>query len=202
MFRMMIGQPRRRRIAVAALAILGLGAGAALLAVHRPSDSADASLRIGGHFALATPDGRAVTDASYRGKWLLIYFGYTFCPDACPTALNTIGTALDRLGPSADKVQALFITVDPERDTPPIVADYVKSFDPRIIGLVGTPEQIAAAAKDYRVYYITRSLGGGDYTVDHSSFFYVVDPRGEFARLLTGDLPGHALADELRRLMQ
>jgi protein SCO1/2 len=198
----MISKSRRLLIAVAAAAVLGLGAGAALLAMNRPSDSAAADLRIGGHFALATPDGRAVTDASYRGKWLLIYFGYTFCPDACPTALSSIGTALDRLGPLADKVQPLFITVDPERDTPAVVAGYVKSFDPRIIGLVGTPEQIAAVAKEYRVYYITRSLGDGDYAVDHSSFIYVVNPRGEFVRLLTGDLPGHALADELRQLMQ
>jgi protein SCO1 len=198
----MIGKSRGLLIAVAASAILGLGVAAALLAAHRPSSSAAAALSIGGHFALTTPDGRAVTDASYRGKWLLIYFGYTFCPDACPTALNTIGTALDRLGPLADKVQPLFITVDPERDTPALVADYVKSFDPRIVGLVGTPEQIAAAAKEYRVYYVTRSLGGDDYTVDHSSFLYVVNPRGAFVKLLTGDLPGHALADELRQLMQ
>jgi protein SCO1/2 len=197
----MIGKSRRLLLAIAALAIVGLGAAVALLAVNRPSDGA-AALRIGGHFTLATPDGRVVTDATYRGKWLLIYFGYTFCPDACPTALGAIGTALDRLGPLADKVQPLFITVDPERDTPAIVADYVKAFDPRIAGLVGTPEQIAAAAKEYRVYYVARTLGGDDYAVDHSSFIYVVDPRGQFVRLLTGDLPGHALADELRQLMQ
>jgi protein SCO1/2 len=116
--------------------------------------------------------------------------------------LSAVGTALERLGPLADKVQPLFITVDPERDTPAIIADYVKSFDPRIIGLVGTPAQIAAAAKDYRVYYVARNLGDGDYAVDHSSFLYVVNPRGEFVKLLTGDLPGHALADELRQLMQ
>jgi protein SCO1 len=197
----MISKSRRLLVAGAALAIIGLSAGAALLAVNRPSGGA-AALRIGGHFTLATPDGRAVTDASYRGKWLLIYFGYTSCPDACPTALSAIGTALDRLGPLADKIQPLFITVDPERDTPVVVADYVKSFDPRIIGLVGTPEQIAAVAKDYRVYYVARSLGSGDYAVDHSSFLYVVNPRGEFVKLLTGDLPGHALADELRQLTQ
>jgi protein SCO1/2 len=197
----MIGKSRRLLLTIAALTIVGLGAAVALLAVNRPSDGA-AALRIGGHFTLATPDGRVVTDATYRGKWLLIYFGYTFCPDACPTALSAVGTALERLGPLADKVQPLFITVDPERDTPAIIADYVKSFDPRIIGLVGTPAQIAAAAKDYRVYYVARNLGDGDYAVDHSSFLYVVNPRGEFVKLLTGDLPGHALADELRQLMQ
>src|SRR5258708_28646131 len=107
MFRTMIGNSRRVLIAVASLAMLG--AGAALLAAHRPSDSAAAALHIGGHFALATPDGRAVTDASYRGKWLLIYFRYTFCPGACPTALNTIPTALDPLRPSAHKVQSPLI---------------------------------------------------------------------------------------------
>lgn len=198
--------PRFRPILVVtlALSIAGLGAGAALIAVNRsPERGAAAAVpRIGGHFALATPDGRAVTEASYRGKWLLVYFGYTFCPDACPTALNAIAGALERLGPLADKIQPLFITVDPERDTAAVVADYVKAFDPRIVGLVGTPAQLAAAAKEYRVYFAERHLGGEDYAVDHSSFIYVIDPRGAFVRLLTGDLPGHQLADELRLLVQ
>jgi protein SCO1 len=197
--------PRLHPRLVVALALSIAGVGATLIALNRvsPHVTAAAAPRIGGHFALVTPDGRAVTDATYRGKWLLVYFGYTSCPDACPTAMASVAGALDQLGPLADRVQPLFITVDPERDTPPIVADYVKSFDARIVGLTGTPEQLADAAKAFRVYYVDRSLGNDrDYAVDHSSFLYVIDPRGAFATLLTGDLPGHQLADELRRLAQ
>jgi protein SCO1/2 len=158
--------------------------------------------QITGHFTLATMDGRSVTDESYRGKWLVIYFGYTFCPDACPTTLSNIGSALDGLGPLADHVQPLFVTVDPTRDTVNVVTEYLKAFDPRIVGLRGTPEQTEAAAKQYHVYYRARSLGGGQYAVDHSSFIYVIDPTGQFAKLLTADLPGHQLADGLRALVK
>jgi protein SCO1 len=120
-------------------------------AAHRftGEEVATSPLGINGHFTLVTPDGSTVTDQSFRGKWLVIYFGYTFCPDLCPTALSDISVALQQLGPMADKVQPLFITVDPERDTPQVVADYVKSFDPRLIGLRGTPEQTAAVAAAY-----------------------------------------------------
>jgi cytochrome oxidase Cu insertion factor (SCO1/SenC/PrrC family) len=117
------------------------------------------SIGINGHFTRMTPDGSMMTDQSFRGKWLVIYFGYTFCPDLCPTALSDISAALQRLGPMADKVQPLFITVDPERDTPQVLADYVGSFDRRLIGLRGTPEQTAAAAATYHVYYAPRKLG-------------------------------------------
>jgi protein SCO1 len=157
---------------------------------------------IGGHFMLATPEGRAVTDRSFPGKWLLVYFGYTFCPDACPTALNALGNALDELGPLAAKVQPIFITVDPERDTPQVITDYIKAFDPRIVGLSGAPEQIAAAAKEFRVYYEVRPLGNDEYAFDHSSFIYVFNPRGQVVELLTGNLPGRSMAEELRRLIR
>jgi protein SCO1 len=156
---------------------------------------------IGGHFMLTTPEGHVVTDRSFAGKWLVVYFGYTFCPDACPTALNALGTVLDELGPLAAKVQPIFITVDPERDTPQVIADYVKAFDPRIVGLSGTPEQIAAAAKEFRVYYEVRPLGNDEYAIDHSSFIYVINPQGQVVELLTGNLPGHSMAEELRRLI-
>jgi protein SCO1 len=170
--------------------------------VNLQHDTAAATLPgIDGHFRLTTSAGRAVTDRSFPGKWLLVYFGYTFCPDACPTALNALATALDELGPLAAGVQPIFITVDPERDTAQVVADYVKAFDPRIVGLTGAPTQIAAAAKEFRVYYKVRPLGNNEYAIDHSSFIYVVNPRGQVVELLTGNLPGHSMAQELRRLM-
>ena len=158
--------------------------------------------RIGGRFTLSTPDGREVSDRSFRGKWMLVYFGYTFCPDVCPTALSDMTLALQQLGPLADKVQPIFITVDPQRDTPRVMADYVGSFDPRFIALRGTPEQTAAAAKEYRAYYAVRRLGDDEYAIDHSSFIYLMNPEGALAKLLTSSLPSHQMADELRRIIR
>lgn len=155
---------------------------------------------VNGHFSLQTLDGKDVSDADFHGKWLLIYFGYTFCPDVCPTTLSQIGAAFDGLGPKAKDFQAVFITLDPARDKLQVMKDYMKSFDPRIIGLRGEPDDIEAAAKSFHVYYRPRSLGNGQYTVDHSSYIYVINPKGKFAELLTGDLPGHPLVEDLRKL--
>jgi protein SCO1/2 len=155
---------------------------------------------INGHFALSTLDGKDVTDADFHGRWLLIYFGYTFCPDVCPTTLNQIGLALNELGAKAKDFQPVFITVDPARDSVKVMKDYLKSFDPRILGLRGQPDDIEAAAKSFHVYYRPRSLGNGQYTVDHSSYIYVIDPSGKFAALLQADLPGHSLAGSLEKL--
>lgn len=177
--------------AVAALCITGAGAAPAV----PPSPAA----QIAGHFELETLDGRTVTDADYRGKWLLIYFGYTYCPDVCPTVLNEIGTALNELGPAAKKVQPLFISIDPARDKAPVMKAYLKSFDPRIVGLRGDGDETEATAKSFHVYYRPRALGNGQYTVDHSGFLYLIDPRGKFAALLTPSLPGHEIAQELRK---
>ncbi len=137
---------------------------------------------IGGPFSLTDQTGNPVTDADYRGRHLLIYFGFTFCPDVCPTELQVMATALDQLGPQADQVQPLFITIDPERDTPQQLAGYVSQFHPRMAGLTGTPEQIAAAARAYRVYYskVPNKENDGYYTMDHSSFVYLMSPVGRF----------------------
>lgn len=193
-----------KRVIIAGLAAAAviLGIAAVRIAADSRHGNATAALPgISGHFRLTTSDGGTASDRSFPGKWLLVYFSYTFCPDACPTALNALGTALDELGPLASEAQPIFITVDPERDTPQVVADYAKAFDPRIVGLSGTVEQIAAAAKEFRVYYKVRSLGNDEYAIDHSSFIYVIDPRGRVVELLTGNLPGHSMAEELRRLM-
>ena len=115
--------------------------------------------------------------------------------------MNALAAALDELGPLAAKVQPVFITVDPARDTPEVVADYVKAFDSRIVGLSGAPEQIAAATKQFRVYFKVRPLGTDEYAIDHSSFIYVINPRGQVVELLTGNLPVLSMAEELRRLM-
>jgi len=137
---------------------------------------------IGGPFSLTDQTGRPVTDADYRGRYLLIYFGFTFCPDVCPTELHVMATALDQLGPQGDRVQPMFITVDPERDTPSQLAGYVSQFHPRMVGLTGTPEQMATAARAYRVYYskVPNKENDGYYTMDHSSFVYLMSPDGRF----------------------
>jgi len=135
------------------------------------------NVKIGGPFTLTSQDGATVTSGDFAGKYLLVYFGYTSCPDMCPTGLQSMSRALDMLGPNADKVQPLFITVDPARDTPKKLKDYDSAFHPKIIGLTGTPEQIAAAAKAYQVYY-QKGEGDQDYEVEHSSLIYLMDPEG------------------------
>jgi len=142
-----------------------------------------------------------VTDRTYRGKWLLLYFGYTYCPDACPTTLNAIAGALGKLGATADKLQALFITLDPRRDTPKVMADYVKAFGHGIVGLTGSPDEIAAVAKEYHVYVAAHLEQGASYSVDHSSLIYLVDPKGRFTKLLSGGLPPERIAQQLHQLI-
>ncbi len=155
---------------------------------------------ISGHFTLQTLDGREVTDAAYRGKWLLVYFGYTSCPDICPTVLLRVGQAMQALGPLAKKVQPIFITLDPARDTQPRLTKYMGAFDSRVVGLRGSPEETREAARQFHVFYRLRRLGNGEYTVDHSSFLYVVSPAGQFAKLLADSESADQLANDLRKL--
>lgn len=135
---------------------------------------------IGGAFALVDHTGTPRTDADFRGRLMLVYFGFTYCPDVCPTDLQAIGLALDKLGDAAERVQPLFITVDPERDTVAYLSQYVPLFHPRLIGLTGTAAAIHAAAEAYRAYYAKVALSEGDYTVDHSSFIYLMSADGRY----------------------
>lgn len=196
--------PRFALAAAIVLVVIGAG-GLAMELLWRPVPVVAAYLKpaIGGPFALADSSGRAVTERTYRGKWLLVFFGYTHCADACPLALNKIGIALNQLGPSAVNLQPLFITIDPARDTPQAMARYLKSFDPRIVGLTGSDARIAAVAREYRVYFSpTQTAAEKDYQLDHSAFIYVMDPAGKFVEALDPDLSGPALADRLRRLLE
>ena len=164
--------------------------------------SVPGGVSVGGPFALTDQHGAAVTDASYRGRWMLVYFGYTFCPDVCPTELQTIAGALDKLGPQASQIAPLFVTVDPERDTAAALADYVKLFDDRIVGLTGTPDQIAAVARAYRVYYAkATSKDSSPYLMDHSSFMYLMGPDGKFRALFRQGMSPQALADAIHTQM-
>ena len=191
--------------------ILGIGLllldGALLLIGRPPSVSyrgatvvSTGTAAIGGPFTLAATDGRTVTDTTFRGKWMLIYFGYTSCPDACPTVLTNMTIALKMLGNETDKVQSLFITVDPRRDTREVLGEYLKSFDSGILGLTGSEEQTTAAEKAYRVY-VESGEGGDNYLVDHSSNVYLMDPLGKFAGVIGGTTPGDEMAGQLRKLI-
>ena len=184
-------------VILAAGAVLGLGLREA------PKGAAGTLLAsaIGGPFRLVDQNGKTVTEADLKGKWSLIYFGYTHCPDACPTTLNEIAIALDDLGPKRDAVRPVFITVDPERDTPEVLKSYVTSFDAPILALTGTPEAVAQAAKDYRVYYAKHPEPGGDYSMDHSSVIYVMDPEGRFTATFTPESSPEDIAARLKKLL-
>jgi cytochrome oxidase Cu insertion factor (SCO1/SenC/PrrC family) len=155
--------------------------------------------QVGGPFTLVDHTGRTRTDADFRGKLLLVYFGYTYCPDVCPTDLQQIGLAIDKLGPAGKAVQPLFISVDPERDTTEVLARYVVLFHPRLIGLTGTPEQIRAAAGAYKAYYAKyKPPEGGDYVIDHTGFVYLMDGTGAFR----GFFPPGTSADRMVEIIR
>lgn len=153
------------------------------------------------HFELTGPDGTTITEQSYPGKWLAIFFGYTSCPDICPTTMMELAQAFEALGPRAAAVQAIFISVDPQRDKADVLAEYLKSFDPRFAGLTGSSKQISAAAKSFNVFYERHDADDGSYTYDHSSWLYLVDPSGQLVEALGGDRGSEQIAAALRSLM-
>jgi protein SCO1/2 len=187
----------------AGLVILGIAAFFAMTLHDGPKGAARTALAsaIGGPFQLVDQNGKTVTDADLRGKWSLVYFGYTHCPDACPTALNDISIALAELGSKRDAVRPVFITVDPERDTAEALKAFVTSFDAPILALTGSPEQVAKAAKAYRVYYAKHPEAGGDYSMDHSSVIYVMDPEGRFTASFTHENTPEQIAERLKKLV-
>jgi cytochrome oxidase Cu insertion factor (SCO1/SenC/PrrC family) len=161
---------------------------------------AEEALPFGGPFDLAAKGGRRVTDTDLRGRTLLVLFGFTHCPDICPTSLLTIAQALKQLGPLAARVQTVFITLDPERDTADVLADYVGSFDPGFLGLSGTEAEIAAVAKLYRVLRLKVRTGAdpAGYTIDHGTLTYVVNPDGKVVSLIPHGADAAKIAAVLR----
>lgn len=158
---------------------------------------------VGGPFTLTDESGKAVTDKDYRGRYMLVFFGFTSCPDICPAGLQLISAVLENLGPKADRIAPIFISVDPERDTPEKLADYVKNFNPRFIGLSGTPEQIDDVAKAYRVYYrkVPNAEVPGDYGMDHTSIMYLMGPDGEFVTHFTPTASVDEITAKLDKLL-
>jgi len=156
---------------------------------------------IGGPFTLIDQDGKPLTDQDMKGKPFLVFFGFTHCPEVCPTKLFEISEILRKLGPDADKVSALFITVDPERDTPALMKDYLSNFDPHLRGATGDAAAIAKVAKAYRVYYAKVPLEGGDYTMDHSAIVYLMDKNGRFVAPFNVKRSPDVAAADLRKYL-
>jgi protein SCO1/2 len=157
---------------------------------------------IGGPFRLTDQNQMVRTEKDFQGKYMLVFFGYTYCPDVCPTTLAVMADALEKMGSLADKVTPVFITVDPKRDTPEKIKSYLSSFGTRFVGLTGDVSDIAAVAKEYRVYYREHAAeNGGEYTVDHSGVVYLMDPTGMFiANYSLETSPDTLAADLVKRL--
>jgi protein SCO1/2 len=148
---------------------------------------------------LTDQNGKSVSDTDFRGRYMLIYFGYSFCPDVCPTTLGVMSQALDKVGNKASRVVPVFITIDPERDTPKVLVDYMKAFGPHFVGLTGTPAQIQEVEKKYRVYAVKKPLPGGNYGMDHSSVIYLMGPDGKLVSFYDEAISPDDLAKELRQ---
>jgi protein SCO1/2 len=192
---------------LAGLAVLAFGLAAWLWAPAGPvqvgNTSSSGAARIGGPFALTDQHGRARSDRDFRGRYLLIYFGYTYCPDVCPTSLTTMTAALERLAGSdealARQVVPLLITVDPERDTVEALAAYATHFHESLVALTGTPAQVAAAAEAYRVYYAkAEDPSAGTYLMDHSTFIFLMGPDGRYLTHFAPGVTPEAIAEALK----
>lgn len=186
---------------VAALVVIGLGAFAAYNWLAPAADEGGSGqVAIGGAFELVDHNGRTVTDKDFSGRLMLVYFGFTHCPDICPTGLQTIAMAMDDLGAAGAKVQPILITVDPERDTPDVMKEYVEAFHERLVGLTGTPEQVAKAARAYRVYYQKVPLKDSSlgYSVDHSGFIYLMDGQGRYLSHFRHDATPEQIAQRIK----
>lgn len=189
--------------------VLGLSllAAAALLAAfvvfspmfERPRSVVTGIADVGGPFTLTAHTGERVSDEAFRGKFMLVVFGFTHCPDVCPAELQVVTAALESMGGQADRVQPLFVTIDPERDTAERLADYMAHFHPRLIGLTGSEEEIAEVADAYRVWYEKVQEGdSADYVMDHTSIIYLMGPDGEFVQHFSFGISAETLAEALR----
>lgn len=152
--------------------------------------------------SLTDHTGKQRTLEDFKGKVVVLFFGYTHCPDVCPTTMSDLAQAMKMLGPKSDEVQVLFVTVDPERDTQQVLADYVPSFDSRFIGLYGTPEQMAETAKNFKIFYSKQaSAGKSDYTIDHSAGVYVFDKQGHVRIYIKYGEKPQEIASDLKTLL-
>lgn len=187
--------------------LIGALGGAALLVLTQgapgPNVQTSGKALIGGPFTLIDQTGKTVTDQDFRGRYMLVFFGFTHCPDICPAELQVMSASLDDLGPKGEQVVPIFITLDPERDTQQAMAEYVKNFGSRFVGLTGSPEAIAAAAKAYRVAYskFQQDKTKSDYSIDHSALVYLMGKDGEYITHFAYGTPAAKISDTLRRYL-
>ena len=197
------GSPRFVLIAAALAGVLVLVAGVLIGVAFRDAGKSGNPLAgvIGGKFSLVDQNGKPFTDADLKGKWQLVFFGYTHCPDVCPTALNDLSLALDQLGAKKDQVGIVFISVDPDRDTPAVLKSYVESFGGPIVALTGTADEVKQAALDYKVFYAKHPTADGGYDMDHSALIYLMDPQGRFTATFTPDDSEATIVKRLEKLL-
>lgn len=191
-----------RLIRYGAWALVAIVAIAAAMFVFLPLTPRTDAVRIGGPFALTDQHGATVTEAALKGHPSLIYFGYTFCPDVCPTTLFDAANWMKELGPDADRLRFYFITVDPERDTREVIAEYLTAFDPRMIGLTGSRHAVDKALSAFRIY--SRKVpadSGGNYTMDHNASVYMFDAEGRFAGTIAYQEPENEVLPKIRKLI-
>jgi protein SCO1/2 len=194
-----------QRLVLATLAVLALsGTGIFVARTAGLGPGAGLPAAIGGPFALTAANGAIMTEQSFAGRWMLVYFGYTHCPGICPITMTAIAQVLEKLGPLAEKVQPIFVTIDPDRDRPEKVDAFAKAFDSRIIGLTGSPAEIAQVAKEYRVFFKKLPASDADtYLMEHTSYVFLMSPQGRYVTLFTEDQTEAPddMAQRLRELM-
>jgi cytochrome oxidase Cu insertion factor (SCO1/SenC/PrrC family) len=204
-----VGSVARQRCAAALAVVLVFGVAGTIARAHEAATPSAAELMdalmwdrgpIGGPFALIDQNGQRRTDVEFRGKLLVLYFGYTYCPDACPTDLKAISSAIDALGPAGNDVQSIFITVDPQRDTVKQLRDYVSSFHPRLIGLTGPEDEIHKLAIAYKVYYAKVAIQRGEpYAIDHTGFVYLVGRDGKYLGFFPPGTPPNRMVEIIQQ---
>ncbi len=182
---------------IAGALVLGLSA-----VIFAQTGAGNGMHRIGGPFAMTEMTGRPVSDADLKGRPTALFFGFTRCPAVCPVTLQVLTNVLGRMGADADRMNVVFVTVDPDRDTPETMRQYLGSFDPRIRGFTGTPTQLSAMAEAYKVQFRRVPLDGGDYTMDHTAAVMLFDERGRFAGTFTSDDDETTIRDKLESLVR
>ncbi|MFT3988760.1 SCO family protein [Aestuariivirga sp.] len=190
--------PQKRTLLFAALMLVVaamIGATAWLLSPGLTRSGTGVAL-VGGPFTLTNQDGKQVTEKDFLGRYTLVYFGYTYCPDVCPTQLQVLAAALEEMGPAAAKITPVFISIDPGRDTPEVMKAYVENFGAQFVGLTGSADEIAGVAKAYRVFY-AKTGTGADYKMDHTSLMYLMGPDGKFVTYFDYTTDPKALAQRL-----
>lgn len=191
---------RNVRLALWGLVVLLAASSAAVYFARLPASTDAPIVKVGGPFELTAEDGTRFSSTSLTGKPFIIYFGFTHCPDVCPTAMFEISEVLKDVGEPAKDLKVLFVSVDPERDTPQLLKDYTETFDPRIIGLTGSKEDIERVTKSYRVYY-RKVPTGGSYTMDHTASLYLMDGKGQLVSVINHGAERKDAVEKVRRLL-